>query len=319
MSKSLTSSKLIASVKRRAQIPANQNTFKEEDFLAFANEEMQLGLVPSVLQLHEDYFLWDIEVPLEESRSAYRIPYRAIGNKLRNVVYKDTNGNLYEMTRIGDDEKVDYNGGYTIGSGSAFRVKNNEIILEPNIKGVVTGSLVFTFYIRPNDLVLENETGKITGIDRTNGVITVSSFPTKFTAQEKYDFIEGQSPHTHLSIDVEILSVNSVQKSITLNPASIPSDLQKGDYICFAQETPVPQIPTDLHVVLAHRVAARCLEASGDTQGLTNANVKLQEFEQKTQNVIDNRVEDAPLKVRSRHNTLRNGLVTRRASRRSMR
>lgn len=319
MSKSLTSNKLIASVKRRAQIPANQNTFKEEDFLAFANEEMQLGLVPSVLQLHEDYFLWDIEVPLEENKSNYRIPYRAIGNKLRNVTYKDTNGNLYEMTRISDDEKVDYNGGYTFGYQTAFRVKNNEIVIEPNIKGAVTGSLVFTFYIRPNDLVPENQTGTITGIDRNTGVITVSALPTKFNAQEKYDFIEGQSPHTHLSIDIEIMSVNSVQKTVMLNPASIPADLQKGDYICFAQETPVPQIPTDLHVVLAHRVAARCLEASGDTQGLSNANLKLQEFEQKTQNVIDNRVEDAPLKVKNRHGTLRNGLVTRRFSRRSMR
>ena len=80
----------------------------------------------------------------------------------------------------------------------------------------------------------------------------------------------------------------------------------------FAQESKVPQVPTDLHVVLAHRLAARCLEALGDTQGLNNANVKLQDFEGKLQNVIDNRVEDAPKKVKNRNGLIRSGLLSKR-------
>ena len=312
MSKALTSKKIIESAKRRAQIPTSQNTFKDEDFLALANEELQLGLVPSVLQLHEDYFLWQTEVPIQAGVSQYTIPYRAIGNKLRNLFYQDTNGNLFEMTRISEDDRGDYNAAYATNYFHAFRVKNNKIVLEPILSGSATGNLVFVFYIRANDLVLDDEVGDITGIDRTTGVISVSSLPKKFNASTKYDFIQNNSPHVHLGIDAQALSINTVQKSVTFNPDDIPDDLAVGDHLAFAQESKVPQVPTDLHVVLAHRLAARCLEAIGDTQGLTNANIKLQEFEAKLTNVVDNRVEDAPIKVKNRHGLLRNGLVTRK-------
>lgn len=318
MSKALTSSKLIASVKRRAQIPTNQNTFSDDDFLAFANEEMQQGLVPSVLQLHEDYFLWEEDVELVNGRSNYRIPYRASGNKLRNVFYKDTNNNLYELVRILEDDRSDYNGPYNTNQFYTYRVKNNEIILEPNTNGAVSGSLVFMYYIRPNDLVTEDRAGVITNINRTTGVVTFSSLPKNFSLTQKFDFIQSTSPHVHLDIDITATGLNTVQKQLTFDPTDIPEDLELGDYVCEAQETIVPQVPTDLHVVLAHRVAARCLEALGDTQGLTNANVKLQEFEQKTQTLIDNRVEDSPKKVKNRHGILRNGLVSGRYYRRGV-
>lgn len=315
MSKSLTSSKLIASVKRRAQIPTNQNTFKNEDFLALANEEMQLGLVPSILQLHQDYLLWYEDVSITDGKSNYRIPYRATGNKLKNVFYVDTNGNLYELTRIGDDDLADYNGPYSASFIRAFRIQNNEVIIQPNVDGYVGGYLRFFYFIRPNDLVMDEEGGVITGINRTTGVINVASLPKKFSVGQKFDFIQSESPHVHIEIDLTSTGINTTQKSITFNPSDIPTDLVVGDYVCLAQETIVPQVPTDLHVVLAHRTATRCLEALGDTQGLQNANAKLQELELKTGNVIDNRVEGAPLKVKNRHGTLRSGLLARRGSR----
>lgn len=312
MSKALTSRKIIESAKRRAQMPTSQNTFKDEDFLALANEELQLGLVPSVLQLHEDFFLWEIETPIEADKSEYTIPYRAIGNKLRNLFYKDTNGNLYELTRISEDDRGEYNAAYATNYFHAFRVKNNKVILEPVLSGAATGFLVFVFYIRANDLVMDDEVGDITNIDRTTGVISVSSLPKKFNLTTKYDFIQNNSPHVHIAIDTDAVSINTVQKTVTFAPADIPAELAVGDHLAFAQESKVPQVPTDLHVVLAHRLAARCLEAIGDTQGLNNANIKLQEFEAKLTNVVDNRVEDAPIKVKNKSSLLRSGLVTRK-------
>jgi hypothetical protein len=293
-------------------MPTAQNTFKDEDFLALANEELQLGLVPSVLQLHEDFFLWEIETPVVSGVSEYTITYRAIGNKLRNIFYKDMSGNLYELTRISEDDRSQYNGPYTTNYFHAFRVKNNKIILEPILTGPATGNLLFVFYIRANDLVMDDEVGDITNIDRTTGAISVSSLPKKFNVSTKYDFIQNNSPHVHVAIDVTAISINTVQKTVTFDPATIPSDLAVGDHLAFAQESKVPQVPTDLHVVLAHRLAARCLEAIGDTQGLNNANIKLQEFEAKLTNVVDNRVEDAPIKVKNRSNSLRAGLSSRR-------
>lgn len=312
MAQFFTSNTLISSVKRRSMMPTNQSTFSDEDFLAFANEEISLGLLPSIMRLHEDYYLYTEDIALEAGKSNYPISHRAIGNKLRDVSYKDTNGNLYEMTRIGIQDISDYNGSYSVNAVNAFYIKNNEIVLQPEIIGSVSGSLFTSYYLRPNELVTEDKAAVITNIDRNTGVISVANVPDEFSTSITYDFIQAKSPFISLGIEVSIVSVNSTLKEVTFSIADIPERLAVGDYVNKSGETIVPQIPADLHVVLAHRVAARCLEALGDFEGLQSANQKLAEMEDKTTNLIDNRVEEAPKKVVNRNGLLRSGLYRRR-------
>ena len=49
-----TSNALIEAVKRNISFPISQVTFSEEDILTFADEEMFLEQVPSILQFHEE-------------------------------------------------------------------------------------------------------------------------------------------------------------------------------------------------------------------------------------------------------------------------
>lgn len=313
----MTSNTLINSVKRRAGLPDNQSTFEVSDYLAFANEEISLGLLPTILRLHEDYLLYSEEIPLVASKSNYKVPYRAIGNKLREISMKDSAGNITEMTRINIGDLPDYlsNGG--LNRLQAFYVKNNEIVLVPEVSASITGSLVMSYYLRPNDLVEESRAGVITDINTSTGVITLKSFPTVFTTTnsigttQKYDFIKSQSPNNIMSFDIDVVSVDSTTNTITFAAADLPSDLEKGDYVNLATESIVPQIPTDLHVVLAHRVAMRCLESLGDTEALQNASAKLGEMEQNTPTLIDNRVENAPRKVINRQSLFRSGAFRR--------
>jgi hypothetical protein len=67
-----------------------------------------------------------------------------------------------------------------------------------------------------------------------------------------------------------------------------------------AGESCIPNVPTELHAILAQRVACRVLEAIGDTQSLQNANSKLQEMEGKAGVILDSRVEGAVHKVVNR-------------------
>lgn len=60
----MTSKSLIASVKRKIAIPASQSTFTDSDILAFANEEVMIAQVPSILKFHEEYFVYKVETPL---------------------------------------------------------------------------------------------------------------------------------------------------------------------------------------------------------------------------------------------------------------
>lgn len=292
----LTSASLIDSIKRRESIPTAQVTFQDEDFLAFANEELVLGILPTIMQYHEEFFVYPQTIPLVSQKSSYPIPYRAIGSKVRDVIYIDTSNNKREMARIFPEDEVYFqhvNSG--VNSYSFFYIQNNNIVIVPDVPAGATGSLIVTYYLRPNQLVAAERAAQITAINTSTGVITFAAIPTGMVPGTLVDFIETKGSHRSKQIDVELLSTTNT--TITVAPASIPDDLIVGDYINFAGETIIPQIPDDLHVMLAQRVAARCLEALGDVNGLAAANQKISEMEQKTANLIDNRVEGAPQKV----------------------
>lgn len=302
-----TSDELIKSVKAQAFIPTTQTTFKDEDFLRFANQELSLGMVPSILQRHEDYFLWTEVIPLVQGVTKYSVPYRAIGNKLRDVSYQDTSGNLREMTRIGVGDLPSWQNSYSGGQAYAFYMQNNKICLVPENVSSNGGSLKITYYIRPNSLVMLKDIAVVSGIDRVTGVLTLSNLPTNFSLNQKYDFVKVKSPHRCTNIELTPLSINTTSKTVTMSLVDISSDLEVGDHFCIATQSAIPQIPSDLHVVLTHRVSARCLEALGDFEGQQMANQKIAELEVKMQPVINNRVEDAPRKISNRHSPLRAG------------
>jgi hypothetical protein len=303
----MSSNDLIASVKRRIMAPQSQSTFEDADFLAFADEEMDIGLVPSIISAQEDYLMYTQPVYIQPNQIKFPIPYRAIGNKLREVSFMDQSGNYYQMTRIGVGDLPFYNQ-TTNNRAYAFYIENNEVVLVPNKISTGTDTyLMMTYYIRPSSLVLLDEVAVVNSIDRTTGVIQLSNIPDAFTTTELFDFVKVKSPNKILTFDNKVVSINTTSKTMTFNPTLIPSGLDIGDHITLAEECAVPQVPSDLHVVLAHRTAARVLEALGDTEGLATANQKLGEMEAKTQELIYNRVEDAPKKVVNRNGVLRSG------------
>jgi len=53
-----TTSTLIESIIRKGMLPTSNKTFLEADFLAFANEEMQIGIVPQSCRCMKQYFVW---------------------------------------------------------------------------------------------------------------------------------------------------------------------------------------------------------------------------------------------------------------------
>lgn len=164
----MTSDDIIEAVTRKISIPIYQTTVTPEDILSHANEEMFIAQVPSMLQYHEEYFVTTTEVPLENNRSNYPIPDRAIGLRLRDLFYKDTNGNFFEMTRISPDDRAFFE--RTAASEVSlhkFFMQGNDIVLIPTLLTNPTGSLVFVYYLRPNQLVRNDQAAIITAFTKT--------------------------------------------------------------------------------------------------------------------------------------------------------
>ena len=299
-------------------IPSDQNTFTDQDFLDMLNEEIQYFGVPHLMRTYEEYLIVSEDVELSEDVREYQIPYRAIGNKLRELSFitnvADTNDinneQVYELSRISVEDLPDFNNYFGSKYTNSFYVKNNKIVLLGEFP-LTDAALRMHFYLRPNCLVDEDRAGLIQSIDRVGGVITVESFPNAFSIVPDMDFVNAKSPNNILAYDKTPSSVNSVTRTITFDPDDIPSDLAVGDYINVAQETVVPQLPVELHAVLAQRVAVAALEALGDEQGLRAAQMRLEQMEKSTNTIIDNRVEGAPEKINNRHGSLRSSVIGR--------
>jgi hypothetical protein len=171
------------------------------------------------------------------------------------------------------------------------------------------------YYLRPNTLVLNSKAGRICDIDTTTGVVTIETFPDAFANVPVMDFINAKSPNNIISFDKQPTSVDSITKTITFATTDLPSDLEIGDYLNVKQETIVPQLPVELHAILAQRVAVAALEALGDQEGLLAAQKRLDMMERSSTDLIDNRVEGAPEKINNRHGTLREAVLRNSVSR----
>lgn len=388
----MTSSDLVSTIKLNSAFPLSQVTYSDEDLLKFANHELFLAQVPSVLQYHEDYFSYRENVPLKINKSRYDIPYRAIGQKIYDVYYRDPNagGHLRKLSRIDSADKAFFqfnNNGYITPAHYYFEA--NQVCLTTDIGEGITGELVFVYYLRPNNLVLdsraavcENFTREIT-INNTNivagdtlavgglrfiagtdfaiganstitatnlntaintegtnistvtgDVVTVfySELSTSVTSSNStgiiidvlqgiqfdqvpenikngslVDFLKKKGGHRTYTFDIK-LGRNVVSSNIIKFPvANIPEDFEAEDYICSQFECIIPQIPSDLHSLLAERTVARILEAQGDMQGLQAANAKIGDMESRQATMMQNRAEGSPRKVFNRNSLLRYG------------
>ncbi len=225
------------------------------------------------------------------------------------------------MTRISIGDRFD-NGNYRQSSYiRQFYIKNNKVVLVGEVgSSPPLEHLVMVYYIQPSSLVLLENVGVIKSISSPSAgqiVLNFVNLPDDFSAlnsletSQKYDFYSSSSPSNILKKDIELLSINTDANTVTINEEDLPPDLQIGDHMAFAGQCAIPQVPSDLHPMLAQLVACRILESMGDTQGLQNALAKLAQMKNAAGILIDNRVEDAPRKIVNRHSILRTGVLGR--------
>ena len=155
MSNTLTSDALVKSVKRRASIPSDQSTFTTEDILEILNEEMDMFGVEHLLSVHEEYLVYSIDIDLVSDQREYTIPYRAIGNKLRDVAYVSPDGSLYELSRISLEELSDFRSTFIDTGTDLFYVKNDKIVLVSE-QQTSSAKLRMFYYLKPNSLTVTN-------------------------------------------------------------------------------------------------------------------------------------------------------------------
>lgn len=163
-----TSADIIDAIKRKIAFPISQQTFTDTNILAFVNEEMMIEQVPAILQFHAEYFVTTQDITLEDNKSRYPVPKRAIGSKLRDLFYKDMSGNLFEMVQINSEDKAFFQPSNSSGSNvRKFYMQGNDIVLTPSVLTGVSGSLSCFYFLRPNQLVTIDQAAIIESFTKT--------------------------------------------------------------------------------------------------------------------------------------------------------
>lgn len=137
----------------------------------------------------------------------------------------------------------------------------------------------------------------------------VTSIPDHFLYSSIFDFVQNTSPNKIIAYDIVVNSIDQTLKTVSFKKSEV-DHVGLGSYVTVAEETIVPNVPTELHPILAQRVAVACLEAMGDEQNKQSAERKLSNMEKDANTFLDNRVDGANLKIKSRHSPLVNTLNT---------
>lgn len=299
-----TSEDLISSIKRKGNIPDSQDMISDDEILDYANEELAIGLMPLIVSKHEDYYLTREDFATELGVKKYAIPYRALGNKVREVAFVDASGKLSEAHRVSIDD-ITYGYNSNRGSGNRFYLQDESVVFDNDSNDLGYPELAFFYNIQPNKLVTSDRVSTITNIDKITGIVTVDSIPDNITASVLLDLIKYKSPHRIISYDLAPISVDVNINQIAFTPSDLPHELAVGDKICLQNETNLIYAPTALHSVLSQMVVARVLDSLGDSEGLKNANDKLARMETSASYLIDNRVTGSPIKAKARNGLLK--------------
>lgn len=298
-----TTTQFLESVKRRISMPENQALLDDAAILSLGDECLKAYIVPCLISIRQDYFVYVQDQSLTSGTSEYAIPYRALGRSLRDIKVIDST-----VSTVRDLVKIDLEDAHLFASDNStirpygFHFQGDKIVLIPAPQSANL-SLRFFFELPPNNLVEVGDAATITGISGAD--ITVNAVPTTFSTSTATDFIAGRQGNSTRAFDKT--PTNIAGTTITYATADIPSTLVVGDYIALAQESPVLQIPDDAYPWLVTKTSRRCLYSISDFEGYSRLGEDDAEEEKRLKIVLEPRIRGETTKIINRFSLARQG------------
>jgi hypothetical protein len=253
--------------------------------LGHATAELQGRVAQLIMSVSEGYFLAYSDTAFSSSTTRYRIPDRAMLGKLREAYVVDSAGEVLEQLAQAPLE--------SLGDGLGdFYVEGEHLVF---LEARSSDYLRMFYYRRPSALVATSAVATVSSFDSgTKTITTAATIPGTFSTSVTMDIVRAKPGFSCLAVD-QVPTVAS-GTTITLTDA-LPTDLAAGDYVTLAGESPVPQIPVELHPLLSQATVLAALEARGDQAGVAAAGQKYSFLEKAALQQLESRVEGAPAKL----------------------
>lgn len=288
MGRDYTTLGLIESIKRRGCLPADQDTFSEARMLQFADDEMQIRVVPAVMSLRADHFVTYTDYTTT-TETRYDIPKTALNRNLKRVAFLQSDGSEPSLTRIDLDTETEAYWRARVFETGAYYVEGDKIVLYPSSTAGKT--LRLRYHRLPNQLVETSAAALVLSVDYDLNVVTCSSVPAAWATGDSLCCVSGDPGFTLRFEAAEALDVSS--PTIEFADAS---EIVAGDWIALEGDSPIPQLPVEAHPILAQCAAVKVLESLGDAK-LDSSRKDLAEIMAAYVGVAAPRVEDAPKRV----------------------
>lgn len=291
---------IIADSRLEARLPeSSAESYTDDNMLTMLNRVFRRYIIPKVLSAREEFWVDYVDLPLVDNQARYSIPYRSIGNKVRDVYLVDLTDsqidqeNIRPLGRIEPEDIPYYVGSNRFGATRNFYIENDQIVLIPAPINS-TYDLRMKYFIRPNQMVLSNRTCKIVSMEASTGTVVVDTMPDAFTDATIFDFVQYNTPHKIIDYDITGSipdpTTTEIVFGVTALAAAVTAGLSIGDYVCLQGETPVPQLPEEMVEVLIHRFTEHVLKSGGDREAAEALMQERAEIEKAGDVLIDNRI-----------------------------
>lgn len=297
----ITVDSFLSRLKRRITMPSSQSLLDDDQMLEMADDVMRERIVPTIMSVNQNFFMYPYTETLVAEEAQYTIPYRAIGRGLRELQIRNGTSDtdpVANLTLINMEDAHFYGGP---GSPTGFYFMGmDKVVLVPRPISA-NFELLGWYNLQPSTFVPTSDAALVSSI--SDDVVTCSNVPSSFVAGSVIDFVQGYSGCSILSMDVEITNVSGTQ--ITFAADDVPSTLVAGDYISLKQTTPVLQIPDEAVPLLEVWTAERVLYAISDFEGADKLAQRAIDIKENCLTVLAPRIEGEPTKIVNRNGLLR--------------
>lgn len=280
---SITSTKLIQQVTLKAELPDDK--FQDDEILDVAYDLLISDVQPLIVNVREEYYVKHLFHTITAGQVAYRLPDRALGQKLREVKLK-LDGQYTDLPQTSVENVATTDS----GTPSSFWLESNFINLYRK-PAITEGQLDLSYYLQCSRPVVSSAVAQITGIDTITGEITAGC-PSTWSTTDTFDLTSRKNSGENLAMDLVASAVTT--SSITFSVSDLPSTLAVGDYVSLSNETFILPIPDAAHSLLIALTASELLYAMGSLQEAAAMDGKCDRLRASLVPLLKGRVTGAP-------------------------
>ncbi len=296
----VTVDSLVSLIKLQAVVPNTASLFSPANVALLLDDAMRKRVIPLVKSLKEEYWVVTTATQISASVNLYPIPYRAVGQALRDVAMMDNNQNLLQLVRYEPEDikfpLIPYNSPY-------FRLGYylqdfNVILFPPQVSNYTAYQILMKWERRPSNLTLTTNCGQITSYSQGASTITLSYVPTSWAANvTTIDIINNLPPFNSIADDVVITNIAGLVLTISVPAAystTFWSAVANNYWASVSMTSPIPQLPYEAFSYLAALGKKQILSGLADSNMLKECDEDIADAKVLLNSILTPRVEGTP-------------------------